>query len=149
MLKVSIVCLGVLSLTACAGRVPQPVPMVLVSDRQLDCSAIEAELKLNNQKISDLAIERGWKMGQNAVAGVVGFMIWPAWLGLDFQDAAGKEATALSQRNDYLLALYRERCAPSTQTASLPLTEQPAQARGPVLSPLASNTELAAGFVNR
>ncbi len=143
--RVSIVCLGVLSLTACAGRTPQPIPMVLVSDRQLDCGAIEAELKLNNQKISDLAIERGWKMGQNAVAGVIGFMIWPAWLGLDFQDAAGKEATALSQRNEYLLALYRERCTTKTQTASLP----PPEPREPTLSPLASNTDLAAGFVNR
>jgi hypothetical protein len=144
MLKVSVVCLAVLSLTACAGRAPQPVPMVLVSDRQLDCGAIEAEIKLNNQKISDLAIERGWKMGQNAVAGVIGFMIWPAWLGLDFQDAAGKEATALSQRNAYLLALYKERCGIQTQTASLP----PPAMREPTLSPLASNAELTASFVS-
>jgi hypothetical protein len=148
MLKVGIVCLGVLSLTACAGRVPQPVPMVLVSDRELDCTAIEAELKLNNQKISDLAIERGWKMGQNAVAGVIGFMVWPAWLGLDFQDAAGKEATALSNRNEYLLALYKKRCTAKTQTASLPQPEPREQPREPVLSPLASNAELAVGFVN-
>ncbi len=145
MLKISIVCLGVLSLTACAGRVPQPVPMVLASDPQLDCAAIEAELALNNQKISDLAIERGWKMGQNAVAGVIGFMVWPAWLGLDFQDAAGKEAAALSERNQYLLALYKKRCAAKTQTASLP----PPEPREPVLSPLASNAELTVGFVNR
>lgn len=135
MLKVCVGCLIVLTLSACAGRTPQPAPLVMASDRQLDCGAIEAEIKLNNQKISDLAIEKGWKMGQNAVAGIAGFMIWPAWLGLDLQDAAGKEANALTQRNEYLLALSRERCQPKSQTASLPLPE-------PTLSPLASNAEI-------
>lgn len=135
MLKVCVGCLIVLTLSACAGRTPQPAPLVMASDRQLDCGAIEAEIKLNNQKISDLAIEQGWKMGQNAVAGIAGFMIWPAWLGLDLQDAAGKEASALTQRNEYLLALSRERCQPESQTASLPQPE-------PTLSPLASNAEI-------
>ncbi|WP_295557447.1 hypothetical protein [uncultured Hyphomicrobium sp.] len=141
MLKVCIGCLAALSLSACAGRTPQPTPLVMISDRQLDCSAIEAEIKLNNQKISDLAIEKGWKMGQNAVAGVVGFMIWPAWLGMDLQNAAGQEATALSQRNQYLLALAREKCQPKSQTASL--TSMPAPPPfETTLSPLASNSEI-------
>lgn len=109
----------------------------MVSDQQLDCGAIEAEARINNQRISDLAIEQGWKMGQNAVAGIVGFMIWPAWLGLDFQDAAGKEAKALSQRNAYLMSLAADRCRPATQTARLP--PPPAS---PSLSPLASNAEI-------
>lgn len=135
MRKVCIGCLAVLSLSACAGRAPQPIPLVMVSDRQLDCDEIKAEVKRNNQKVSDLAIEQGWKMGQNAVAGIVGFMVWPAWLGLDLQDAAGKEAAALSQRNEYLLALARERCQPGSQTASLPQADPP-------LSPLASNAEI-------
>lgn len=135
MRKVCIGCLAVLTLSACAGRAPQPIPLVMVSDRQLDCDEIKAEVKRNNQKTSDLAIEQGWKMGQNAVAGIVGFMVWPAWLGLDLQDAAGKEAAALSHRNEYLLALARERCQPTSQTASLPQLDPP-------LSPLASNAEI-------
>lgn len=138
MLKVCVGCFLVLALSACAGRTPQPTALVMVSDTQLDCGAIKAELKINNQKISDLAIERGWKMGQNAVAGIVGLMIWPAWLGLDLQDAAGKEATALSQRNQYLLALAREKCMPASQTASLPSS----RTEPLTLSPLASNTEI-------
>lgn len=137
MLKVCVGCLVMLSLTACAGRTPQAVPLVMVSDRQLDCDDIRAQVKVNNQKISDLAIERGWKMGQNAVAGIVGFMIWPAWLGLDLQDAAGKEATGLSQRNQYLLALAKEKCGPQTQVASFPATSPE-----PAISPLASNSEI-------
>jgi hypothetical protein len=137
MLKVGVGCAVMLSLTACAGRAPQAVPLVMVSDRQLDCDEIGSQVKTNNQKISDLAIERGWKMGQNAVAGIVGFMIWPAWLGLDLQDAAGKEATSLSQRNQYLLALAKEKCGPQTQVASFP-----AASPEPTISPLASNSEI-------
>ncbi len=80
-------------------------------------------------------------MGQNAVAGVVGFMVWPAWLGLDFQDAAGKEAKALSQRNEYLLTLAKDRCRPATQTAgaSIPLAKM---AAAPSTAPLGGTATL-------
>ena len=61
----------------------------------------------------------------------------PAWLGLDLQDAAGKEATGLSQRNQYLLALAKEKCGPQTQVASFPATSPE-----PAISPLASNSEI-------
>jgi hypothetical protein len=146
MLRFAVSCFVLLSLSGCAGRAPQPAPLVMVSDRQLDCGEIEAETKLNNQRISDLAIEQGWKMGQNAVAGVVGFMIWPAWLGLDLQDAAGKEAKALSQRNEYLLTLAAERCRPATQTASVVPREELIMPP----SPLANNSEiLSSSLVSR
>lgn len=137
MRKVGFGCFLVLTLGACAGRAPQPMPLMLVSDKQLDCASVETEIQANNQRISDLAIEQGWKMGQNAVAGVVGFMVWPAWLGLDLQDAAGKEAKALSQRNEYLLGLAQDRCRPTTQTASARSVEP-----APEISPLASNAEI-------
>lgn len=146
MLRTVVGCFVLFALSGCAGRAPQPAPLVMVSDRQLDCGEIEAEIKLNNQRISDLAIEQGWKMGQNAVAGVVGFMIWPAWLGLDLQDAAGKEAKALNQRNEYLLTLAPERCRPATQTASVTPREELALPP----SPLADNSEiLASSLVSR
>jgi hypothetical protein len=139
MRTVCIGCCVALTLSACAGRIPQPTPLVLVSDQQLDCAAIRAETRLNNQKISDLAIERSWKMGQNVAAGIVGFMVWPAWLGLDLQDAAGKEAQALSRRNEYLLALAAERCRPATQTAQAESIVEP------FMSPLATSAEILSG----
>lgn len=141
MLRVGFAGLVVLSLAGCAGRAPQLTPLVQVSDRALSCAEIEAETTINNQRISDLAVEQSWKLGQNAVAGVVGFMAWPAWLGLDFQDAAGKEARALSQRNEYLLTLSRDRCRPATQTASAAPQQTP--------SALATNAEIAAALVAR
>ncbi|WP_072396000.1 hypothetical protein [Hyphomicrobium sp. CS1GBMeth3] len=136
------VCIGffvALTLSACAGRIPQPTPLALASDPQLDCDAIKAETTRNNRKISDLAIEQSWKMGQNAVAGIVGFMVWPAWLGMDLQNAAGKEAHALSQRNEYLLSLASDRCEPTTQTAHNGSRIEP------FMSPLATSHEILSG----
>jgi hypothetical protein len=39
---------------------------------------------------------------------------------MDFQDAAGKEGRALSQRNEYLGTLATQRCGPPGETASVP-----------------------------
>ena len=120
MLKVVVGVSVALTLSACAGRAPDISPLVLASDKQMSCEAIEAETRINNAKITDLSAEQGFKLGQNVVAGVAGIFVWPAWVGLDFQNAAGKEAEALSQRNSHLLTLARDRCRTQSQTASLP-----------------------------
>jgi hypothetical protein len=146
MLKFAATGLALLALTGCAGRAPQLSPLIQVTDHQIGCDQIAAETKLNNERISTLAIEQNWKMGQNVVAGVAGFMAWPAWLGLDFQDAAGKEARALSQRNEYLLAIANERCQPKGQIAR---NEPPPPADDPMLSSFASNAEIEASLVAR
>ncbi|WBT38625.1 MULTISPECIES: hypothetical protein [Hyphomicrobium] len=134
-----------LTLGACAGRAPQIPPLFHATDRSIACDQIAAETKVNNQKISDLATEQQWKFGQNVTAGIVGFMAWPAWLGLDFQDAAGQEARALSQRNEYLLTLAKERCQPKGQIART----APAAEEDPGMSALASNSEIMSGLVSR
>jgi hypothetical protein len=105
-------------LAGCAGRDPNLIPTVQVSDQQLSCMQIAAEIKSNNEKISQLASEQGWKVAQNVTAGIVGLVVWPVWFGMDFKDAAGKEVTALSQRNQYLGTLAGMKCAGQT-TASL------------------------------
>jgi len=104
-----------LGLAGCAGRAPELVPVVQSIDQQMTCDQIVAEIKANNARMSDLATEEGWKVTQNVAAGVVGLFIWPVWFGMDFQDAAGKEGKALSQRNEYLGGLARERCGHQTQ----------------------------------
>ncbi|AHB49843.1 hypothetical protein W911_01915 [Hyphomicrobium nitrativorans NL23] len=112
-----------LMLGACAGRAPHLPPLVLASDQALNCEAIQAETHRNSARISTLATEESLKLGQNVVAGAAGFVIWPAWLALDFQNAAGKESQAFSQRNAYLASLAGNRCNPgnSASTAALPL----------------------------
>jgi hypothetical protein len=84
-----------LALSACAGRDPQPIASVQPQDVYADCTMIRAEIEANNQKTQQLANEQGWKVAQNVGAGVVGLVIWPVWFGMDFKDAAGKDAAAL------------------------------------------------------
>jgi hypothetical protein len=109
-----IICLG-LSLAACAGRDPQPIATVQVQDTYADCVQIRAEIEGNNAKAQQLANEQGWKVAQNVGAGVVGLVVWPIWFGMDFKDAAGKEAAALQARQQYLTTLATQRCAGQAQ----------------------------------
>ena len=80
--------------TAHAESVPAPshfsqlTPVVQAVDQHMACEQIQAEAKINNDRITDLATEQGWKVGQNVAAGVVGLVIWPVWFRMDFQDAA-------------------------------------------------------------
>ena len=101
-----------LGLAACAGREPNPVAVVNPSDSMMDCYAIQSEIAANNQRVQQLASERGWKVAQNVAAGVAGVVIWPLWFGMDFQGAARKEAQALQQRQQYLAGLAaKKHCA--------------------------------------
>ncbi len=99
-------------LSACAGRAPQLVATVQVYDQQRDCLAINAEIAANAQQVSRLAVEESDKRTQNIVAGTVGMVLFfPALLAMDFQDAAGKETLALTNRNSYLAVLAaQKRC---------------------------------------
>ncbi len=79
---------------------------------------IRAEIEANNQKSTQIANEQGWKVAQNVGAGVVGLVIWPVWFGMDFKDAAGKEAAALQARQQFLTTLATERCRPPPVAAA-------------------------------
>jgi hypothetical protein len=118
-----------LALSACAGRDPQPIASVQAQDVYSDCTMIRAEIEANNAKASQLASEQGGKVAQNVAAGVAGLVIWPIWFGMDFKDAAGKEAAALQARQQYLTTLATERCQPGYRAA------QPPQAYVPPVPP--------------
>lgn len=106
-----------IALAGCAGRDPQPIATVQVQDAYSDCTMIRAEIEANNAKVTQLANEQGWKVAQNVGAGVVGLVLWPVWFGMDFKDAAGKEAAALQARQQYLTTLATERCRPAPATS--------------------------------
>jgi hypothetical protein len=76
----------------------------------MSCESIQAEMNANNNTIRDLSEESGGKVAQNIAAGVGGLFIWPLWFAMDFQDASGKETTALNNRNAYLGSLAATRC---------------------------------------
>jgi hypothetical protein len=107
---------GVL-LCACAGRDPQPVATVQVTDTTATCAMIVAEIEANNIKVKELAGEEGGKVAQNVAAGVAGVFIPVLWFGMDFKGAATKEVAALQARQQYLTTLATERCAPGAPTA--------------------------------
>jgi hypothetical protein len=108
---VAILATCTITLGACAGRDPQPIATVQIQDNVASCLQIRAEIEANNAKVQQLANEQGWKVAQNVGAGVVGLVLWPVWFGMDFKDAAGKEAAALQARQQYLTTLATERCA--------------------------------------
>ncbi len=100
-----------LFVAGCAGRAPAPVATVNPSDSLMSCYQIQSEISANNLKIQDLAREHGWKVAQNVAAGVAGLVIWPLWFGMDWQGAAGIEARALQERQQYLAGLAaQKRC---------------------------------------
>ena len=99
------------SCVACAGRDPQPVATVQVTDANATCAMIVAEIEANNIKVKELAGEEGGKVAQNVVAGVAGVFIPVLWFGMDFKGAASKEVAALQARQQYLTTLATERCA--------------------------------------
>lgn len=118
----AIMCAAIV-LGACAGRAPNPVPVVQSVDDTMDCDAIRAEINANTQRIADLASESGAKVAQNVAAGVAGaIFILPLFL-MDFQGSAGIDERSLRARNDYLATLARQRC--TQQRVAQPVAGQP------------------------
>ena len=75
----------------------------------MDCAAIGAEVQANNAKVQQLAADKGMKTTQNVAAGVAGVFIPVLWFGMDFQDTADKETSALQSRQQYLATLAGQR----------------------------------------
>jgi hypothetical protein len=111
--------------TACAGRDPQPVATVQVTDANASCAMIAAEIEANNIKVQELASEQGGKVAQNVAAGVAGVFIPVLWFAMDFKGAANKEVTALQARQQYLTSLATERCAPGAASPQRPRAYAP------------------------
>jgi hypothetical protein len=101
----------------CAGRDPQPIPLVQSTDATASCAQLRAEIQANNIRAQELADEKGVKVAQNVAAAAVGLIIWPVWFGMDLKDAAGKEAAALQARQQYLSTVAEEKCAVSAPRA--------------------------------
>jgi type IV pilus biogenesis protein CpaD/CtpE len=107
--------LGIVALCAalagCAGRSPAPVQVVQPTDRYMDCPAILAEVQANNERVKQLASDKGLKTAQNVAAGVAGFVVPILWFGMDFQGTADAEMTALQSRQQYLAMMAdQKRC---------------------------------------
>jgi hypothetical protein len=116
----SIVALTV-ALAGCAGRAPAPVAVVQPTDRYMDCTAILAEVSGNNERVKQLAADKGLKTTHNVAAGVAGLFIPVLWFGMDFQGTADTEIAALQSRQQYLSMMAdQKRCAAEPESAPPP-----------------------------
>ena len=75
----------------------------------MDCTAIFAEVEANNQRVQDLASEKGLKVAQNVITGVAGFVVPVLWFGMDWQGTQDKEIAALQSRQQYLGTLAEQK----------------------------------------
>lgn len=111
MRKIYLAVAGAAALAGCAGRAPAPVAVVQPTDRFMDCAAILAEVQTNNDKVKQLAADKGLKTTQNVAAGVAGVFIPILWFGMDFQGTADTEISALQSRQQYLSMMAdQKRC---------------------------------------
>src|SRR4051794_567990 len=105
------------ALAGCAGRAPAPVAVVQPTDRYMDCTAILAEVSGNNERVKQLAADKGLKTTQNVAAGVAGLFIPVLWFGMDFQGTADTEIAALQNRQQYLSTMAdQKRCGAKPET---------------------------------
>ncbi|KJC55709.1 hypothetical protein UP10_38570 [Bradyrhizobium sp. LTSPM299] len=59
--------------------------IVQPTDRYMDCTAILAEVQANNEKVKQLASDKGLKTAQNVAAGVAGFVVPVLWFGMPYE----------------------------------------------------------------
>lgn len=101
--------LGLVLLTACAGRDAKPVAVMNAYDRDLSCEQIQAEIQSNEAKARQLVDEDNSAHNANIAIGAVGVLLfWPALFALDLSDAERVEIDALHARNMHLANLARD-----------------------------------------
>jgi len=123
------------ALAGCAGRSPAPVAVVQPTDRYMDCTAILAEVAANNERVKQLAADKGLKTTQNVAAGVAGIFIPVLWFGMDFQGTADTEITALQSRQQYLSMMAdQKRCGVEPESPPPPPKTKRAVKPKPVAS---------------
>ncbi len=129
-------------LAGCAGRAPAPVAVVQPTDRYMDCTAILAEVNANNERVKQLAADKGLKTTQNVAAGVAGLFIPVLWFGMDFQGTADTEITALQSRQQYLAMLAdQKRCRAEPEPLPPPTRSKRVTKPKPVAAPSTEPTD--------
>ena len=123
-LRSTITVLGLtLALSACAGRAPNPTPIVRPGDDTLSCSYIAAELSEIEAKIQKLLPE-SQKTGKNVALGTAGaFLIVPLFF-MDFSDAEKIEVEALQARYNHLARLHNDKKCTGTPIAPMALVTE-------------------------
>jgi len=98
------------ALTGCGGREAMPTQLVQPTDVNATCPMLMAESYGNGNQMNALANETSNTTGSNVALGVVGAVLfWPALFAIDTKNAAGREAYALANRQNYVTSLIAQR----------------------------------------
>ena len=95
-----------LTLTACAGRDPKPIPLRSQLDGTMTCDALALEKQANQSLLAHLAEEENNETAYNlVVTGLALAVVTPVALALDFSNAETVETNSLIKRNKRIDAL--------------------------------------------
>lgn len=94
-----------LTLTACAGRDPKPIPQRSHLDATMTCDAMELEKEANRTLMAHLAEEDNDENVYNLVVTGVALLVTPAVIAYDLSNAEEVETNSLIKRNKRLDAL--------------------------------------------
>lgn len=107
-----IIAVAGLTLAACAGRSPNPVPEASIYDRYMTCEQIRNEVASNYVKQSDLMRDQAWAEEKNDMIMGLSVAFPPGWFGLDMgveEDYPNSpqqiDHSALATRNRHLIAM--------------------------------------------
>lgn len=98
-----IICICLVALAGCGGRVARPVAVENSFDEKLSCAHVEAEFEVNKQKLIELGDERSDKTAYN-----IATVLWSP-LFLDFSGSEKEEIEALHRRNNRLAELAKDK----------------------------------------
>ncbi|WP_324754680.1 hypothetical protein [Roseovarius sp. Pro17] len=131
--------LAVMTLTACAGRDPNPVNEIQDGDARLSCPELRREIDVNSQAVRGLIDEKRDKQTQNVVAGAAGaILFFPALFFMDLKGASAEEARAYQRRNQGLVSRYNARgCSPAIAIQTYEPAKAAAEAKRTKKKPLA------------
>lgn len=110
------------AVSACGGRVAQPVMVSQYGDANKSCDALEFEMKNIEGEIQRL-LPKTDKTGKNVALGVAGWFLIVPWFFMDFKNAEQQEYTAYRQRYMQLATIATDKkCGYKPQT--LPSVEE-------------------------
>lgn len=107
---------GVVLVSACGGKGPNPVAQYLPGDEGRTCSGLKTEISSNEAEIARLVPYED-ATGKNVALGVTGVFLIVPWFFMDFKEGEATELQALRRRNQWL------REVASTKDCSIPRSQ--------------------------
>lgn len=99
---------SILTLSACAGRAPNPIQSYRPGDEHRSCAGLKQEISYIESEISRL-LPKTNKTGKNVGLGVAGAFLVVPWFFMDFSEAEQVEVDAYRRRYNWLAELSSDK----------------------------------------